>query len=155
MNIIYIVVFLYLILIITSNKRYIYLLPTIMIYPNNNNEINEVNDKVLERTQQDIMFFNKTDPSVSYAFLDETDLTFQQLEELFLPYNYIIYFFKYSINRARPYQINNKLKILYSKTGDTPSYPSGHAFQAYLLYKKLSKRHPEKKIILHYCKKMR
>ena len=148
-NIYYLVIILYIIIILISDQRYYYLLPTIIIYPNNNNESKLVEEKSNERTNDDILFFKKTDLSVSYAFLNETHLTYQKLEEMFLPYNFIILFFKYIINRARPYQVNRNIKILNSKTGNTPSFPAGHTFQAYILAKKLSKIHPEKKELFY------
>ena len=55
-----------------------------------------------------------------------------------------LFFFEGIINRARPQQINRKLDVLASKTASTPSYPSGHAFQAYYLAQVLSSRYPEK-----------
>ncbi len=149
MNIFCIIIFLYIIILITSPTRYSYLLPTIIVYPNNNKEIDKVNEAVLNRTQEDVSFFNKTDPSICYAFLNETYLTYHDLKKMIDPYSYIILFFKYTINRARPKQINPKLNILYSRTNNTPSYPSGHAFQAYILAKKLSKIHPEKKELFY------
>ncbi len=149
MNIFCIVVFLYIIILITSPKRYLYLSPTIVVYPNNNKEINEVEEAVLNRTQEDESFFNKTDPSVCYAFLNETYLSYYDLKKILAPSLYIIYFFKYTINRARPEQMNPKLNLLYSRTSNTPSYPSGHAVQAYILAKKLSKIHPEKKELFY------
>ena len=39
------------------------------------------------------------------------------------------------------------IAILDSKTVDTPSYPSGHAFQAYYLAGVLGDRYPEKRDI--------
>ena len=56
----------------------------------------------------------------------------------------LIYLLKHIINRARPYQVNTNILLLESKTANTPSYPAGHACQAYYLAKYLGKKHPEK-----------
>ena len=59
--------------------------------------------------------------------------------------------YKYIYNRARPSQVAPNIinkesgTLLNSETADTPSYPSGHAFQAYYLAKILSKKFPKKK----------
>ena len=45
-------------------------------------------------------------------------------------------------NRPRPSQVNAKIKPFASSTASTPSYPSGHAFQAFLVAKHLSKKYP-------------
>ena len=38
-----------------------------------------------------------------------------------------------------------KIKPIDKSTAQTPAFPAGHAFQAYLLSKKLSEKYPEKK----------
>lgn len=58
----------------------------------------------------------------------------------------IIMMYKYIYNRPRPSQVAPNIinkesgTLLNSETADTPSYPSGHAFQAYYLAKILSKK---------------
>ena len=52
---------------------------------------------------------------------------------------------KYLINRARPEQVDPSIKPIDKSTAQTPAFPAGHAFQAYLLSKKLSEKYPEKK----------
>ena len=56
--------------------------------------------------------------------------------------NIIILSFKYFFNRARPNQIDSTIEPLNISTAQTPAYPAGHAFQAYYLAKKLSKKYP-------------
>jgi len=53
--------------------------------------------------------------------------------------------YKRYYNRPRPAQVNKSIIPAESTTAQTPAYPSGHAFQAYVLAKKLSRRYP-----LHY-----
>jgi hypothetical protein len=144
MNITLIIV-LYFIVLLLMKKRYIFALPTISVYKNNERESLEVCKERKRINNKDIHFFYLTDPSVSFAFKDYTDKTLEELNSIIQRVNPIIIFFKYSINRARPYQLNSKYCPLKSKTGDTPAYPAGHAFQAYYLAKILSKENPDMK----------
>jgi hypothetical protein len=124
-------------------------LPSLPVYPNNDEEMKLVEDAVKNRTQQDIAFFHKTNKSLVEAFVGFVPETREELRKIKISQNYIILFFKYLINRRRTYQINPNLNVINIKTAQTPSYPSGHAYQAYLIANKLSKRYPEKKDMLY------
>jgi HK97 family phage portal protein len=54
---------------------------------------------------------------------------------------------KYYFNRPRPYQVAERLGLDFeamdSKTAHTPSYPSGHTIQSYLIAFKLSNMYPK------------
>ena len=139
-------IFFYIVVLVISPKRYNVALPTIAVYPDNS-EVKKVISAVKLRNQEDIDFFEKTDPSVVYAFEGEVNMERKELTEIIVSVNPIVYFFKYIINRARPYQVVPDIAILDSKTVDTPSYPSGHAFQAYYLAGVLGDRYPEKRDI--------
>lgn len=52
-------------------------------------------------------------------------------------------------NRARPHQIGN-VDTLQSRSAHTPSYPSGHAVQAFALAKRLTSKFPEKANEINY-----
>lgn len=143
MKILFYIVIIYLCILIVSPVRYIYLLPSFYIYPDNETEVLKVEHKINERTQEDIDFFHLTDRSVSEAFVDIVPLTIEELDYIISQVNNIILSFKYIINRARPNQINPKLHVLKSNTSHTPAYPAGHAFQAYYLSKILGKQYPE------------
>ena len=142
----YILIF-FLIIIQLNMKKYKSYLPTIPIYPDNEKEILIVQNYVKNRSMNDISLFQKTDESITYAFVDEVNESLQELNSIITSTHIliIIYLFKYSINRARPKQINPTLNVLKSNTADTPAYPSGHAFQAYYLSKYLSDKYPHKK----------
>lgn len=129
-----------------SGKRYIKYLPTIPIYPDNEKEILEVKTKIKTRTHNDVEFFKLTDRSVSYAFTKIVPISVKELDKLITQFDVysIILFFKYTINRARPYQIDPNINFLLSNTDNTPAYPAGHALQAYYLANKLGKIFPEK-----------
>lgn len=128
-----------------SRPRYITFLPTIPIY--DNNEASIVYTKSKFRTQEDIGFFTLTDPSIIHCFSPHVQESDSELRTIITHPTllFIVYFFKYTINRPRPYQINENIRALDSNTGNTPSLPAGHALQAYYLARILSKKYPNKK----------
>ena len=141
----------YLLLILLGylHKRYTPYLPGI----NTSNDVAEAKQVLKisrKRNQSDIDFFKLTDPSISHAFKHYGSIKILNkiihqfwISALILPLKTII-------NRARPYQINKKIKYLKSKTGNTPSLPAGHAFQAYYLAYILSKKYPKDKKKLNF-----
>lgn len=128
-----------------SLPRYIVFLPTLPIY--NNNEANEVFTITQNRNDNDEYFFNLTNESIIHAFSIHVNETNTELNEIITTplIVFIVYIFKYAINRPRPYQINKNINYLYSNTGETPSMPAGHALQAYYLAHVLSEVYPDKK----------
>ena len=126
-------------------KGYYAFYPTIPVYPNNKDEVREVKQYIKSRTQRDIDFFKKTNNSVVYAFMPHVKESSEELNKIESSQNSIIFFFKYLINRARPEQVDPSIKPINTDTAQTPSYPAGHAYQAYLMAKVLSKKYPEKK----------
>lgn len=152
-------VFLILIVYLYSHPRYIDFLPTLPFY--NNNEANIVLHKWKRISSKDVDFFKLTDQTISPAFTDHVNESYVELEKIItsskvsLP----ILFLKYIINRPRPYQINSNIIPLYSSTGNTPSLPAGHAYQAYYLAHILSQRYPDKKHIFdeiaEHCNQVR
>lgn len=126
-------------------KKYIWFLPAIPIYPNNEQDALQVKRAINTRTMGDEEFFKLTDPSVSYAFVKVVPETITILNSIITQSHitFIILFFKYFINRARPNQILLDLDVLASRTANTPAYPAGHAFQAYYLALILGKKYPE------------
>lgn len=126
-------------------NKYIWFLPSIPIYPNNERDVLLVKQAIHKRTISDEEFFKLTDTSASYAFIGVVPETTEQLNAIIShPYiMFIILFFKYLINRARPNQIIPDLNVLSSISANTPAYPSGHAFQAYYLAFILGKKYPD------------
>ena len=129
---------------VNAFNGYIAYLPTIPIYPNSKKEVKELKEIIKSRTQQDVDFFYLTNNSVVEAFIQHVKEEREELHKILISHNYIIYFLKYTINRPRPNQIDPTIKTLNIETAQTPSYPAGPSYQAYLLYKELSKRYPEK-----------
>lgn len=135
---------LYLVYIHIFGIGYIPYTPTIPIYLNNQSEVNLVKEKIKYRTQDDVRFFYLTNDSVTAAFLPYVNENEDDLKKEATRHNGLILFFKYTINRARPEQVDSSIKPINKKTAMTPSYPAGHSYQAYLLYKYLRKKYPNK-----------
>ena len=144
----YIIIIIYIVFFI-FNKAYFKFYPTIPIYPNSKSELVIVKKMIANRNSSDIDFFYKTNRSVSAAFLPFVNDTQKQLDKIVVSQNKIIFFFKYLINRIRPWQLDNSIFPLDKSTAMTPAYPAGHAYQAYLLAKKLSKKYPHKKRLFY------
>ena len=92
-------------------------------------------------------YFNMSDKSPRYPFyhyLDSKGLKYndKEIEKIIKDSYPVIKVLKNYHNRPRPAQVNDKIKPIPSKTANTPSYPSGHALQAYLIAKHLSKKYP-------------
>lgn len=130
------------VLYINLYKGYVSYIPTIPIYPNNQKEIIKLKQLISFRTQEDINFFYLTNKTVSSAFLPYVNDNMYELDQIATSQNNLILFCKYVINRPRPNQIDPSIQPINIDTAQTPAYPAGHSFQAYLLYKHLSKKYP-------------
>lgn len=146
MNILFKLLIFYIIALLITPKGYISFYPSLPIYPNNEREILLIKKEIKSRTQKDIDFFNLTDKSIVYAFLPFVNENYKELDSIISQNKIVMTILanKYSINRARPYQVCSTLNYLSSTTDKTPSYPAGHAFQAYYLAKILGEKYPDK-----------
>lgn len=124
---------------------YYFFIPSIPIYPDNRQESLFVQRSLREISSLEKEFFYLTNPSVSHAFLPLVNENIDELNKIISEPSSLIKTLKYSINRARPEQVNYSIKPIDTSTAKTPAFPAGHAFQAYYLTKKLSKKYPEKK----------
>ena len=131
-----IIILLFYIIFTNYFKGYYFYYPSIPVYTNNKKELEVVKNKIRNRNVEDINFFYKTNESVAYAFLPLVNETINDLEEIATSQNNIILFFKYLINRRRPWQEDKNIKPINIETAQTPAYPAGHAYQAYYLAKK-------------------
>jgi hypothetical protein len=98
--------------------------------------------------------YKMTDEDTSYYIkeylreygLDFNEDTIEYLEDQSTP---VTRHYKNRFNRPRPYQIAEKLKIPFKKfktgTANTPSYPSGHTVQAYVVANYYAEKYPEHK----------
>jgi hypothetical protein len=132
-----------------SSPRYIRYLPTFpFLYPNSKKEAFDVAIFQKQHLEDLKPFFKLTDKSVAFAFEGVIPgKTLEELEHEIIHWSILtpIVFFKYSINRPRPWQVYREITPLSSVTDKTPSYPAGHAYQAYYLAKKYAKEYPELK----------
>ena len=143
------IIIIFIVTIAYNNNRYYTYLPTIPIYPNNYNEVKEVEDYINKRDSEMYEFIKLTDKSCIYAFKEHVNEDLNSLNNISSQiYNYIL-FFKYLFNRERPFQTNPNLNKYPSLTAYSPSFPSGHAMQGQYLAKVLSKKYPEKKELLY------
>tara|TARA_R110002072_G_scaffold76776_2_gene179795 strand:+ start:11108 stop:11698 length:591 start_codon:yes stop_codon:yes gene_type:complete len=128
-------------------ERYFFYYPTIPLYPDNYEEINIVKQFIDKNDNYFINLFKKTDVNPCYAFQDIIPNNCKKLNNIIQKPHIIftIFFLKLFFNRARPYQINDKLNIKKSLTANTPAFPSGHCIQSLYLANVLSLEFPEKK----------
>lgn len=131
--------------------RYYDFIPTVKVYPENNKEIDIVNNYVEENNKYYIDLFKKTDLTVVNAFQELVEVDRKKLIDITSEIHLIIVTLTLKIffNRARPKQVNPNLNVQESTTANTPAYPSGHCIQAYYLAKKLSKMFPSRESKLY------
>lgn len=109
--------------------------------------------KVQRKMQNpDDEYFELTDqtPIIAfYEYLDAKGLDYSRDEILKIIHDTepTLMALKNYYNRPRPAQVNSTLQPRKSSTAQSPSYPSGHAFQAFLIAEHLGKKYP-----LHYFK---
>lgn len=110
-------------------------------------DIEAVRMATQRRTSQDIKFFQETDvdiiPSFKSIVPEANKMNMYWSINNPLVYSIIIGT-KLYYNRARPDQVA-EINSLSSTSANTPSYPSGHALQSFILAKTLSKKFPDKK----------
>lgn len=148
---------------LTKRDGYYSYLQTNKIHPNNYDEVKLVESAVKNRTINDVQFHKFTDDSVVPAFeeiLRNNNIKYYgDMNEIILKHVSAILDLKHKYNRARPWQVNKKLDVLYSYTAHTPAYPAGHAYQAWVLYRILSSKYPQLKEKLYktaeYCDRVR
>ncbi len=109
----------------------------------------------MESENIDLEYYNKEGEFLNEFYRLEDFLNCKETKQILEEEHYnnfeknmepkLIKFLKYFYNRARPHQIDPSIKPLTSTTAHTPSYPAGHAFQAYYLAKQLTKKYPHRK----------
>lgn len=117
-------------------------------------ELGAVSKATVNRTAKEIELVLKVDKdpvALFVDFLEKKNLKFPRAKFLTF-YDFVepyVYGLKYHFNRARPEQLapyhNVNLKIMYTDTHHTPSYPSGHAMYGELAARILIDEYPEYK----------
>lgn len=107
--------------------------------------------KLVEKAMKnpDEEYFLLSDESPRFPFfeyLEEEGLKYdkEELDNIINDTYPVIIALKNYYNRPRPAQVNSNIKPYPSETAKTPAYPSGHALQAYVIAKHLSKQYPSK-----------
>jgi len=134
---------------ILAPKGYITRWPTLM--PFNQEEARTVLQRTKDRSMNEVSIFKQSDPGVHKVFSYIVDRSEAEVRTVAARQNIFIFFLKYLFNRPRPYQVIPEIKenMLESETGDTPAYPAGHTYQAYLLAKHYARIYPEKAKLLY------
>lgn len=148
-NNILLLLFLYITLLLLSGRKYNLISPALyFLHPNNLEEVKKVVKATKHRTKNDEYFFNITNESVVNAFKPFVpNISTDKLNEVALSKNNKISFLKYFINRERPINVSNQVKLMKSTTANTPAFPAGHAAQAYILANYLQKKYPENRLL--------
>ncbi len=133
------------IIFVTFQKSYIWWYPTLsFLYPNSVEE-SKIVKKIRDEHDDESYLSNLfvwTDLSVVHAFMDVIPEPVSDINNVALSENPRISLYKYLINRPRPAQVNKDIKVRHSVTADTPAYPSGHTYQAFVVAREYSKKYP-------------
>ena len=134
---------------ILAPKGYLTWWPTLV--PFNQGEAQKVLRRVKNRSMNEVSIFKESDAGVHKVFSYIVRRPESEVRLVAARQNILLFFLKYLFNRPRPYQVLPEIKehVLESKTGDTPAYPAGHAYQAYLVAKYYSRKYPEKAQLLY------
>jgi hypothetical protein len=126
-------------------------------------ELNEIVDYVNSISDEENKAFLTRYKSYDRSLIQTITTTFKQkgidvesiCENIITDTKNLIYKLKYFYQRPRPYQLAQyyKLKLFpyNSFTSSTPSYPSGHTLQAYVILNVIADKHPNE---YQFCKEM-
>lgn len=124
-------------------------------------ELNEVAEGILLLEDKENDYFLKRYKSYDRSLIQSITAIFKQrgidveevCEKIQEDINPLIAKLKVHFNRPRPYQLANYYKLnlfpFDSFSANSPSYPSGHTLQAYVMLNVIGSMHPAQ---YHYCK---
>jgi len=112
-------------------------------HPSNESEIERVLDEV-ENNDLDDKTQNDLDKNNHKMMLDIVDEDIDNWERFIEDVDIHTIKLKMKYGRQRPYEYSDKIKSI-TDTDDSPSFPSGHAIEAYALAEVLGERYPDKK----------
>tara|TARA_B100000925_G_scaffold177715_1_gene134068 strand:- start:1657 stop:2520 length:864 start_codon:yes stop_codon:yes gene_type:complete len=112
-------------------------------HPSNESEIERVLDEV-ENNDLDDETQNDLDKNNHKMMLDIVDEDIDNWERFIEDVDIHTIKLKMKYGRQRPYEYSDKIKSI-TDTDDSPSFPSGHAIEAYALAEVLGERYPDKK----------
>jgi hypothetical protein len=102
-------------------------------------------EKAMKKPDKEYFFLSDESPRFPFfKYLDEAGLEYnkEEINNIVTDTYPVIIALKNYYNRPRPAQVNSKIKPYPSETAKTPAYPSGHALQAFVIAKHLSKKYP-------------
>ena len=150
MNETILVFLLYITLLIICVKGYYFFYPSLAAhFPDSEIEIEKVINEKNSMSRNDKDFFYYTDKSISKVFEDyckknNLSFTLKEITKMYELDTIKIMFMKVLYNRIRPDYLVKDI-ALQSNNDTGPSFPSKHAYQAYLVAKKISDKYPEHK----------
>jgi hypothetical protein len=126
-------------------------------------ELNEIVDYINSISDEENKSFLTRYKSYDRSLIQTIATTFKQkgidveslCEDIIADTKNLIYKLKYFYQRPRPFQLAQyyKLKLFpyNSFSSNTPSYPSGHTLQAYVILNVIANKHPNQ---YQFCKEM-
>ena len=117
-------------------------------------ELKELKKKILSNTEEDLQKIAEQDSATKEFEYNFAKIVHDPKEKEFIgklasQIFKIVLYFKNKFDRPRPWQMAKHFKFdypdIHTETGESPSYPSGHATGAFLLAEILSKKHPKYK----------
>ena len=122
--------------------------PTFQIFPDNKTEVEEMRNIVGNRNDETTKLFMEHDThgakhlfSIEMPETRELWMT-QSLRKIMI---WCIITLKLLFNRKRPFQTDPNMGHIDTPTSYNPSFPSGHAMEAYMIGTSIGKRRPELK----------
>ena len=112
-------------------------------FPDNEEELPKVL-KIMEGQDLDKKTIENLDKDNHKMMLDIVGEKMSEWEDFIEDVDIHTIRLKMKYGRKRPYEISDKIKSV-TNTDDTPSFPSGHAIEAYALAKVLGEKYPDKK----------
>ena len=117
------------------------------MHPHNVDESKEVEKRLKNMSDKELKMFKESDKHFTNMFGKIVGEDPKKLD-IFLnkTINPYIISIKGSINRARPFQVNNFIENnrIFSTTVHTPAFPAGHTMQSLFLAKNLARLYPDK-----------
>lgn len=115
-------------------------------------ELKQLKKKILSNTEEDIRKIAEQDSATKefefhFANIVKNPKEKQFIENIASQLFKIVLYFKNKFDRPRPWQMAKHFKFdypeIYTETGESPSYPSGHATGSYFLAEILSRKYPQ------------
>ena len=111
-------------------------------FPDNEKELPEVIN-IMKKYEMDEDTKNDLDKNNHKVMLDIVDEDISDWKDFIEDVDIHTIKLKMKYKRPRPYEVSEKIKSI-TDTDDSPSFPSGHAIEAYALAKVLAEEYPDK-----------